>query len=272
MFCWALLTRLQLTKYARDIWNSGNRHFILYIIRQLYIFPLFTLKILHSWSITIIQSFYLPHARIPSLLPVPLGLFCSVQTSSLCTSEHASFTGLPNWVRKQIHLLTASWQKRWNQKKIDGGGEAAESSIWKTINKRLYSLLLLKLAEINYYSFLHLFQVRFRKRTQLLPHQRLPTTTPSMLWVFFSTFEINKSLGFHRNMLPRHARNALTVAVKYRDSCNSSVSQEESLTSSKCDTDGGEGPKLGVTICTVLWTGLLSLLGIAALQKANRKC
>lgn len=76
VFCWALLTWLQLTKYARDIWNSENRHFILYIIRQPYIFFFFTLKILHSLSVTIIQSFYLPHTRMPSLLPVPSGLFC----------------------------------------------------------------------------------------------------------------------------------------------------------------------------------------------------
>lgn len=54
VFCWALLTWLQLKKCARDIWNSENRHFILYIIRQPYIFSLFTLKILHSLSVTII--------------------------------------------------------------------------------------------------------------------------------------------------------------------------------------------------------------------------
>lgn len=54
VFCWALLTWLQLKKCARDILNSENRHFILYIIRQPYIFSLFTLKILHSLSVTII--------------------------------------------------------------------------------------------------------------------------------------------------------------------------------------------------------------------------
>lgn len=50
-------------------------------------------------------------------------------------------------------------------KKIDGGGggEAAESSIWKTIHKSIYSLLLLKLAEINNYSFLHSFQSKVQK-------------------------------------------------------------------------------------------------------------
>lgn len=37
----------------------------------------------------------------------------------------------------------------------------------------MYSLLLLKLAEINYYSFLH-FRLRFRKRTQLLPASEAP--------------------------------------------------------------------------------------------------
>lgn len=88
------------------------------------------LKILHSLSVTTIQSFHLPPARIPSLLPVPAGLFCERSDLLLLykgTCVIHSLTKLNKKTDSSPQSLVAGVLE---PKKIDGGGgEAAESSI-----------------------------------------------------------------------------------------------------------------------------------------------
>lgn len=122
------------------------------------------LKLPHSSSVTIIQSFYLPHARIPSLLLVPAGFFWECSDLLLLNKWTCVIHRLSKLNKKtETSPQSLVAQVLEPKKKPDGGGEAAESSIWKTVHKRQHSLLLSKLAEINYYSFLRLFQIKAQK-------------------------------------------------------------------------------------------------------------
>lgn len=122
------------------------------------------LKLLHSLSVTIIQSFHLPHARIPSLLPVSAGFFWECSDLLLlykwtCVIHRLSKLNKKTETSPQSLVAEVLEPK----KNLMEEERLQKAAFGKLSIKREYSLLLLKLAEINYYSFLRLFQIKAQK-------------------------------------------------------------------------------------------------------------
>lgn len=175
---------------------------------SLIFFSLFMLKLPHSSSVTIIQSFYLPHARIPSLLLVPAGFFweCSdllLLNKWTCVIHRLSKLNKKTETSPQS-LVAQVLEPKKNLMEEERLQKAAFGKLSIKDSTACYCQNLQKLTTTH--SFV-CFKLRLRKRTQ---HQRLLTTMPLAHWVF-STFKMNKSLGFHANMLPRDAQDAPSI-------------------------------------------------------------